>query len=88
MSQKCTLFSDFPPWIPTSYLNDSFGPCSSVAGRGGKVHLQLGGGQFAQQWVNGSFLPVVIEFQTQHPNGLLLYTHSPSSQVGCRPLSV
>ena len=44
--------------------------------------LQLGEGRFSHQWVNGTFLPVVVEFQTLLPNGLLLYTHSsPSSEV-------
>ena len=52
-----------------------------LSGDSGKLQLSLSGGQYAQQWVNGSFLPAVVEFQTQLPNGLILYTHSQSAEV-------
>lgn len=55
--------------------------CSSVAGDDGKIHVSLEKNQIARQWINGSFLPLVVEFQTQFPNGLILYTHSESTGV-------
>lgn len=45
------------------------------------MQLSFNGDKFAQLGVNGSLLPLVMEFQTQLPNGLLLYTQSNTTEV-------
>ena len=55
--------------------------CSRVTGNSGQVQLSFIGRQFAQQRINGSFLPLVVQFKTQLPNGLLFYAHSNSTEV-------
>ena len=51
-------------------------------GPGSSLHLSFCGGDFSHERINGSVLPLLVEFSTLHPNGLLLYyAHGQSAEV-------
>ena len=54
---------------------------SAAASESSRVGLSFSGDQFSQEQVNRRILPLLVEFQTQFPNGLLLYTHSSNTDV-------
>ena len=54
---------------------------NSTVGPGTSLHLSLCGGEFSHETINGSVLPLLVEFSTLHPNGLLLYAHGQSAEV-------
>lgn len=65
----------------THCISSCFPYFSIAADKHGKVQLSFNGDRFAQLGVNGSFLPLMMEFQTQLPNVLLLYTQSDTAEV-------